>query len=406
MTERLYYHDSFLKNFTANVTACEPAAGRFKVTLDRTAFYPTSGGQPHDLGTLGSAPVIEVADAEDHVVHYTTAEVPTGPVQGAIDWARRFDHMQQHTAQHLLSAAFLELYKMQTISFHLGEELCTIDLATPSLTPSQLDQAERRTNEVIFEDRIVEIRFGTADELAEAGVRKAVDREGILRAIRIAEFDFQPCGGTHLSRTGQAGMILLRRFEKRRDAFRVEFVAGGRALASAKREHALLLEAATTLTCGLPEVPAGVVKLAEERRAATSALKDLEDKYADAEAARLLAQAEPAPAAAANARLITATVRTPSPTYTSLLAAKIVGHTGAAGFHVVAVLANDISGQVAVAQTKGGPLDVSAVLRDTLAEIPGKGGGRRDFAQATLADPSQAAQFISAATSNAKKISQ
>jgi alanyl-tRNA synthetase len=400
LTERLYYHDSFLKTFDATVTRCEPESrpggSRWKVTLDRTGFYPTSGGQPHDLGTLGNAPVIEVADAEDHVVHYTSAEVPVGPVKGTIDWARRFDHMQQHTAQHLLSAAFIELYKMQTISFHLGEEICTIDLATPSLAQSQLDAAERRTNEIIFEDRIVEVRFGTADELAEVGVRKNVDREGILRAIRIAEFDFQPCGGTHLSRTGQAGMILLRRFEKRRDAFRVEFVAGGRALASAKREHALLLEAATTLTCGLPEVPAGVVKLAEERRAANAALKDLEDKYADTEAARLLA--ESAASSSNNTRVVSATLRATSPTYTSLLAAKIVGHTSAAGFSVVAILANEIGGQVAVAQTKGGPLDLSAVLRDVLAQVQGKGGGRRDFAQATLTNPAQAAQFVSSAT--------
>ena len=201
---------------------------RWKVTLDRTAFYPTSGGQPHDLGALGSAQVTEVADAETHIVHYTSAEVPVGPVTATIDWARRFDHMQQHTAQHLLSAAFIELYKIPTISFHLGEELCTIDLATPTLTQAQLDAAERRTNEIIFEDRIVEVRFGTADELAQLGVRKSVDREGLLRAIHVAEFDFQPCGGTHLSRTGQAGLILLRRAEKRRDATRVEFVAGGR----------------------------------------------------------------------------------------------------------------------------------------------------------------------------------
>ncbi len=398
MTERLYYHDSFLKTFDANVTRCEPEPGssRWKVTLDRTAFYPTSGGQPHDLGTLGGARVTEVADAETHVVHYASAEVSVGPVTGAIDWPRRFDHMQQHTAQHLLSAAFIELYKMQTLSFHLGEEICTIDLQTPALTQSQLDAAERRTNEIIFEDRIVEVRFGTADELAQVGVRKTVDREGVLRAIRIAEFDFQPCGGTHLSRTGQAGLILLRRFEKRRDGMRVEFVAGGRALASAKREHALLLEAATTLTCGLPEVPAGVAKLAEERRAATSALKDLEDKYADAEAARLLAESAASPSS--NPRVVTATLRTPSATYTSLLAAKVVGHTTAAGFQVVAILANEITGQVAVAQTKGGPLDLSAVLRDTLAQVPGKGGGRRDFAQATLANAAQAAQFISVAT--------
>ena len=153
--------------------------------------------------------------------------------------------MQQHTAQHLLSAAFIELFGFQTVSFHLGKEISTIDLAAPDIVPRQLETAERRTNEIIFEDRPVVIRFGTAQELAESGIRKRVDREGILRAIEIEGFDRQPCGGTHLARTGQAGLILLRKLERTREHSRIEFVAGYRALTAARADFATLTQAAT-----------------------------------------------------------------------------------------------------------------------------------------------------------------
>ena len=189
MTERLYYHDSFQKEFEANVVSCEREGDRWRIILDRTAFYPTSGGQPHDLGRLGEVEVLEVADLQlspapaspvappagmtHDMVHYTSAALPVGPVQGKIDWARRIDHMQQHTGQHLLSAAFIELFGFQTKSFHLGRLTSTIDLEAPSLTPRQLEDAERRTNEIIFEDREVAVRFGTAQELAEVRARLA-----------------------------------------------------------------------------------------------------------------------------------------------------------------------------------------------------------------------------------------
>src|ERR1700747_2440700 len=257
-TERLYYRDSFLREFDAQVISCEKEGDCWKVVLDRTAFYPTSGGQPHDTGKLGDVPVIEVADAEHKVVHYASAEVPVGPVHGVIDWPRRIDHMQQHTGQHLLSAAFIELFGFQTVSFHLGKETSTIDLDTPAVIPKQPEEAERRVNEVIFEDKPVVIRFGTAEELIEAGIRKKVEREGILRAIEVEGFDRQPCGGTHLERTGQAGLLLIRKLERSREVWRVEYVCGYRALAAARGDFATLTQAAGLLSSGLPGGPAGV----------------------------------------------------------------------------------------------------------------------------------------------------
>ncbi len=387
MTERLYYHDSFLREFDAQVLACEPEGERWKILLDRTAFYPTSGGQPHDLGKLGGAPVIEVADAEEKVVHYTSAAVAVGPVHAEIDWGRRIDHMQQHTGQHLLSAAFIELFNFPTVSFHLGREVSTIDLNAPSIVPRHIEQAERRTNEIILEDRVVTVRFGTAEELERAGIRKKVEREGILRAIEVEGFDRQPCGGTHLARTGQAGLVLTRKLERRRDCWRLEFVSGFRALATTRADYATLTQAASLLSCGLPEVPKVLEKLIEERRMQHSAMKRLEERLAEHEARALLAANPPSSPDAPHP--IVAALDDATPDYLRLLAAKLVGEARA-----VALLASRSSGHVALAQSKGLSGDMGVLLREALKQFPGKGGGAKGFAQGTLTDPSQAESFL------------
>jgi alanyl-tRNA synthetase len=402
LTDRLYYHDSFLREFDATVVSCTPDGSRWKVILNKTAFYPTSGGQPHDLGTLGDAQVVEVVDAPaapdaaspgdpHHVVHYTTAEVPAGPIHGQIDWSRRLDHMQQHTAQHLLSAAFIELFGFQTVSFHLGKEISTIDLAAPTVVPRQIEAAERRTNEIIFEDRPVVIRFGTVQELAEFGIRKKVDREGILRAIEIEGFDRQPCGGTHLARTGQAGLILLRKLERTREQTRIEFVAGYRALAAARGDFATLTQAATQLSCALADVPAGITKNNEDRRANTSAVKRLEERLASLEAQTLLQQHPEMPA---GVRLIVARPADATPSYLALLAAKLTAEK-----NVIALLASRESGHVVAARSPELTQDLGAILRESLKEFQGKGGGAKHFAQGALPDSTQTDAFLATAKS-------
>jgi alanyl-tRNA synthetase len=390
-TERLYYRDSFLREFDAQVISCEKEGDCWKVVLDRTAFYPTSGGQPHDTGKLGDVPVIEVADAEHKVVHYASAEVPVGPVHGVIDWPRRIDHMQQHTGQHLLSAAFIELFGFQTVSFHLGKETSTIDLDTPAVIAKQPEEAERRVNEVIFEDKPVVIRFGTAEELIEAGIRKKVEREGILRAIEVEGFDRQPCGGTHLERTGQAGLLLIRKLERRRDQCRVDFVCGFRALAAARNDFSTLTQAASLLSCGLGEVPAVLGKLIEDRRVQHGAVKRLEEGLAEHEARKLLAS-QPSTGAL---RVISSSLEEATPSYLGLLAAKLVAEA-----NVVALLASRASGHVVFAQTKGLSHDMGALLRNTLKQFGGKGGGAKDFAQGSVADGTKTADAVA----HAKKI--
>ena len=405
LTDRLYYHDSFLREFDAAVISCTPEGPRWKVILNKTAFYPTSGGQPHDLGTLGDVQVVEVVDAPNiaagpeasnpgdphHVVHYTTAEVAAGPIHGRIDWSRRLDHMQQHTAQHLLSAAFIELFGFQTVSFHLGKGISTIDLAAPSVVLRQIEAAERRTNEIIFENRPVVIRFGTAQQLAESGIRKKVDREGILRVIEIEGFDRQPCGGTHLARTGQAGLTLLRKLERSREHWRIEFVAGYRALAAARSDFATLTQAASLLSCALADVPAGITKIIEDRRTRNTAIKHLEERLANLEAQSLLQQH---PETSSGPRLILAMPPDATPAYLALLAAKLVAEK-----NVIALLVGRESGHVAAARSAELTQDLGATLRESLREFNGKGGGAKHFAQGALPDPTQADAFITRAKS-------
>jgi alanyl-tRNA synthetase len=396
MTERLYYRDSFLKEFDATVTSCEREGDRFKVTLDRTAFYPTSGGQPHDVGTLSGFPVVEVADAPDGqgVLHYTTAEIPAGPAHAKIDWERRLDHMQQHTGQHLLSAVFLELFHFPTVSFHLGREVSTIDLNAAVVTKENLEAAERRANFLIFEDRVVAVQFGTAEELAAAGVRKMVDREGVLRAINIEGLDLQPCGGTHLASTGQAGLLLIRGLERRRESWRVSYVAGGRALKCARADFETLGRAADLLSCGREDVPAVLAKSLEERRAQYAYSKRLEESLASYQADALLRSAQGGAGNSGAETIVSALIENDSPAYLALLAAKLTAIPG-----TVALLAGQSSGHVVFAQAKGGSRDLGATMREIFRDLAGKGGGSRDFAQGGLADAMHAKALLDRAKS-------
>src|SRR5258708_4248368 len=254
MTTRLYYHDSFLYVFQAQVLESVERDGKTGIVLDQTAFYPTSGGQVHDTGILafGNArenrvSVVNVADDDDgRIIHFTPGSVAPGTtVYGSIDAARRRDHMQQHTGQHVLSAALIRLFEIPTVSFHMGVESCTIDLDTKSLSPAQIQEAEKLANEIVTEDRAINIRFVSMEEARQLGVRKLPPRQtGQLRLIDITEFDLTACGGTHARSTGQVGAILLRKVEKVKQGARVEFACGARAVATARLDFIALTEAA------------------------------------------------------------------------------------------------------------------------------------------------------------------
>jgi alanyl-tRNA synthetase len=387
MTERLYYTDSFLREFDAQVVACEAIDGRFEVLLDRTAFYPTSGGQPYDTGKLGGANVSDVFEREeDHeVVHVVDEPLPPGPVHGAIDWERRFDHIQQHTGQHLLSAAFLKLFSFPTVSFHLGREICTIDLDAPALVPRHLEEAERLACQAVFDDRPIAVTFRQKEELTELGVRKQVEREGTLRLIAIEGFDIQPCGGTHALRTGQVGVILVRKVERQKQVWRVEFVSGGRAIAAARGDFYTLGAAAREIGCGMSEVPAMVMKMIEERKAAHRERGQLAGRLAELEAAALLSTGE---------KIIVHAFDEGDPAFLRQVAARLAASPG-----VRAVVASRSAHQFVFARAKEAGGDMGRALREVLAPAGGKGGGSKEFAQGTVPEAANIDDLLAQARS-------
>jgi alanyl-tRNA synthetase len=267
-TERLYYHDSYQTRFTARVV--ERSSDGLRLCLDRTAFYPTSGGQPHDTGTIQGVPVVDVVDEESRIVHVVAQPIQDDAVDCAVDWPRRFDHMQQHTGQHLLSAVLQDMFGWATVGFHLGTAASTIDLDTTQAAAAQIQAAEERANELVFEDRQVRIGFETAAEAQ--GLRKAPPRTGALRIIEIEGLDRSACGGTHVRSTAQIGPIFVRKAEKIRSNVRLEFLCGLRAIRRARADYAALSRIALGFSAPLDEAP-GLVE--SQRRALVAAEKAL-----------------------------------------------------------------------------------------------------------------------------------
>ena len=363
----------------------------WEVLLDQTAFYPSSGGQPNDLGLLGEAAVLDVRDEEAEIVHIVDRDVARGGVKGCVNWPRRFDHMQQHTGQHLLSAMFQERFGLPTVSFHLGEEICTIDLHGGEPSRHQLIGAQRAANKAIFEDRPVTVRYGTREQLARLGVRKEVERDGLLRAIEIESADLQPCGGTHVKSTGQIGMILVRGCSKVRQDWRVEFACGRRAELLAtedfERERVLM----GSLGCAMEELPAAVERLGAERDANFKSLRAALQQLAVVWAGQLVSSDS---STAGGARVVSLLLNGTHPELLLPLATEIAKHERS-----VALLILQESGQMVFAQHPSAGKDLGAVLKSVLAAHAGKGGGSKDFVRAKLTDPGSSAVALELAKS-------
>jgi len=396
-THRLYYDDSYLQWFEAHVVQCVPAGPcltasgavpAWEVILNQSAFYPTSGGQPNDLGTIGKAKVLDVRDDGDEIAHIVDRELPLGTVQGAIDWPRRFDHMQQHTGQHLLSAMFQERFGLPTVSFHLGSVISTIDLRGPEPSRDVLLGAQRAANAVIFEDRGIQVRYGTAEQLTSQGVRKEVEREGILRAIEIDSADLQPCGGTHVKSTGQIGMLLVRRCTKIRQDWRVEFVCGARAERIASNDFRILHTIGEGLSCTPEEAKAAIDKAVEERDSHFKSLRTALQQLAVARAKLAVGAAHYAKEPLVIAELL----RDENPELLLPLATELAKNERA-----IALLIHAETGQIVFAQHPSAGKDLAAILKQLLASIPGKGGGTRDFVRAKLADAGHAEKALAQA---------
>jgi len=384
MTERLYYHDSFLYEFDAAIVDAIPGDSKSAIVLDRTAFYPTSGGQIFDTGWIVPADgerlrVVEVAENDDGTILHIFEKAPVVAkgtrVRGLIDADRRRDHMQQHSGQHVLSAAFVQLFNLPTLSFHMGAEACSIDLNTKNLTSAQVEASEALANDILAEDRPVEIRFVTPEEAGELGLRKLPPAErDKLRLINVRDFDLTACGGTHVRATGQIGSILLRKTEKVRQGWRVEFVCGKRAVATARRDYGTLTESAGLLSTHIWDVPQQVRKTQDEVRAARKVREQLLEELAELHAARLLGETPETD----GHRVIVRVFPDRDLPFLKLLAQKLTRQSASA----IALLASTADAPALVcAQSPGQPFDMGSLLKEALARLGGRGGGSKDMAQ-------------------------
>src|SRR5438093_1361214 len=368
-TERLYYNDPYLLEFDANIIETRPVGDRLGIILDKTAFYPTSGGQPNDLGTINGLPLVDCLEdeASGNVIHVIEGTISGSSVHGRIDPARRADHMQQHSGQHVLSQAFVELFNWPTVSFHLGTVSCTIDLPAAGVSREQAEAAEDLANRIVRENRGVAVRYVAHENIAEAGLRKATERTGDIRIIDIAGYDRSACGGTHVRMTGEIGPILITGMERSKKQTRVEFICGMRVLRYAQQANRTLAAISQTVSAAPFDTAAAVRTLWDEHQRGRKRIEDLESELMDHEAAQFPIVDGVAAGTFKNRGI----------EKLKLLAAKICARPG-----IVSLLADEGDQlRVVFARSADSTVDAAALLKKTLERFGGRGGGRPNLAQ-------------------------
>lgn len=393
--ERLYYADSFLQSFPAKVADVRELSRSegesvWQIALDRTAFYPTSGGQPFDTGILravapGGASLdipVDSVEEDEHgqVWHFVRKPLAVGTaVEGHVAWQRRFDHMQQHTGQHLLSAVFLRELDAPTVSFHLGDAVSTIDVTGGPFAHHSLERIEHLCNEIVAEDRAISLRFVSRAEaesmLAGGDLRKLPERAGNIRIVEIDGIDRNACGGTHLRSTGQIGALLLRGTEKVSRGVRVEFVCGLRAVRAARADAVILSQLTSALSATGAEIPAAVERLRSDAKSAAKDRQRLREELADYHAARLAVEVP----IEKSLRVVDRSWKDRDPDYCRLLASRL---TKAAPSTIVLFSAEGADqASIVLARSLDFTFDCGRILREALAALGLRGGGSPDFAQ-------------------------
>jgi len=371
-TERLYHHDSYLVEFRATVV--DTAEEGRRIYLDRTAFYPASGGQPQDTGWIAGAAVIEVVDEGGRIAHLTSAPVLGGEAACRLDWPRRFDHMQQHSGQHLLSAVLVEMFGAATVGFHLGAEASSIDAALVSLDPAQAAAVERRANEVVFENRPLAISF----EESPLGLRKPSERQGPLRIVSIQGLDRSACGGTHVRATGEIGPILLRKLDKAHGSVRIEFLCGLRAVRRARADYEALAKIARHFSAPLDETPALVWAQVQALDVSEKARRRLATELARLRGGELYRATAPNPAG-----LRSVLERLPQGTaLDDELRATAQGFTTGSKALFLAVVEEPPA--LLLAASKDAGLHAGDLVKSAVIRCGGRGGGNAQLAQGSL----------------------
>jgi len=389
METRLYYHDPYLTGFEATVIERTRLSNVAAVVLDRTAFYPEGGGQPADRGTLNDVPVVDVQIVDGQVWHMLAGELLADQVHGVVDWARRWDHMQQHTGQHILSQAFIAVAEAETVAFHLGEEASTIDLNRTGLSEARLRAVEQAANRVVWENRPVQARFVTSKELSALPLRRPPQVHENVRIVEIEGFDWSACGGTHVRATGEVGLIKIVRTERRGEEMRVTFLCGGRALADYARKHTLVQRLMSRFTCAEHEIEQAIERLEAEGQVMRKALRAAEETLASYEAMALLHEA----LHLGDVRVVTRVYGDRSVDWVRSVAQALRDQP-----KTVALLAwGGERPQFIFARSQDVPVDVSALLRVACQVSGGRGGGRAEWAQGGGGAPDRLEEALAAA---------
>jgi len=401
ITERLYYRDSHLIEFDARVVdISERVSGWLAVTLDRTAFYPTGGGQPSDTGTLNGARVVECIDEGESVLHVLQGQAPAigAPMKGRVDWPRRLDHIQQHTGQHILSQAFITLFNAPTRSFRMMDHVCEIDLDLAEPTTERIERAVELANNVIWEDRPIAVKQVTAEEAAQLPLRKESGREGELRLIEIEGFDLTPCGGTHAYHTGEVGVIAVRSWERAKGLTRIEFVAGRRALEDYRRANKTALSVAGLFSAGRDDAPALAARTIEENKELHRRVRALEEIAARVEAEEMLAAATILPE---GTRLVAKTFSGRDADSLKHLALALMNHAG-----TIALLGSrdKDTARLVFARSADAAGDMNTLMKQACAMVDGRGGGKPDLAQGGGHKVERLDEAVSAAAANVSEI--
>jgi alanyl-tRNA synthetase len=393
VSERLYYHDSYTTTFTAEGVEQWEVEGKTAVILTHSLFYPTSGGQPHDTGTLNGIDVLDVfiRKEDEAVVHLLSAPLIDNTVNGHIHWPRRFDHMQQHSGQHILSQAFIQTANAHTVSFHLSDDSVTIDLDQENLSDDQITAAEQLANDIVWQDRPIHVREVTLEEAQQLNLRKLPPIEsGKIRLVDIEDFDLTACGGTHVNRTGGVGLIKIVKLERRRQKLRVEFRCGGRALADYAAKNSVALDLGNELTTSLEDLLPAVLRLRDQLKEVNRQLKQQETALMALQAQQLLATAERVNGTAVITHLLDPNANL------SVLANQLLE----GGETAVCLLGSaGERSQLLFCRTPDTSGHMGQLIKQALAQLGGNGGGRPDRAQGggPAATPDQVAHVLALA---------
>ena len=370
-TERLFDQDVRRTEFEGK--ALERRADKNAVILNQTCFYPESGGQLPDAGTLNGIPVTDVQEEGEAILHFLDGAMPEGTVQGRVDWEKRFDHMQQHTGQHLLSGAFDQLARAMTVGFHMSAEYCTIDLRIPGLDPELADRVEDLANQVVFEDRPVKVLLLSREEAQRLPLRKKPPDLESLRVLQIANFDYSACGGTHCQRTGEVGVVKIASWEKIREDVRVEFLCGGRALRDYRWRNMSINRMAGELSIAGRDLEPAFRRLRQENADKGKRIKELLEEALKYEAERLFKETE----ASGSFRLVIKVFPDRDPEEVRGLANRIAEHPGT----VALLAAAGDKANLVFARSADLSFDMNLLMKEAVTRIKGKGGGRPNFAQ-------------------------